>query len=35
MNCSPTAAWKTEELDISCEDGVFYLEGILPGKASH
>jgi hypothetical protein len=26
---------ETEELDISCEDGVVYLEGVLPSEAKH
>ena len=26
---------ETEELDISCEDGVVYLEGVLPSEARH
>jgi hypothetical protein len=26
---------ETEELDISCENGVVYLEGVLPGEAKH
>ena len=26
---------ETEELEISCEDGVVYLEGVLPSEARH
>ena len=33
--CDRRRRIETEELDISCEDGVVYLEGVLPSEAKH